>query len=347
MAKGGKVLSRTEIVRLLQARGPEQQKLFSRATSIRRERFGERAIIRGVIEVTNKCRVNCRYCPMRLENTRDNDTYLMNEGEILDTVSQLKECGIRVVFLQGGEIPQTTTLVGQAIPKIRELVPYPVEILLCLGNKSKREYSYLRGMGADSYILKQETSDPELHEQIREASWPERKRCLIDLLSLGYRVGTGVIVGLPGQTLEHLADDILFAKTLGVSMMSAAPLVPAGNTPFANLPAGDFDTALNFMAVSRLVEPEWLIPTVSAMEKIRPGGQLAGLNAGANVMTANFTIGTKRDRYLIYGKERFVVEQGHVWDALRQAGLRPDLSDLDAPLGLGKRDIGRVGTPAF
>lgn len=318
-------MTQSEIVELLLLRGREQQELFAHAVSLREREFGQLAMVRGVIEITNLCRVNCHYCPMRLANTRQNEVYLMRPDEIIETARILKECGIRIVFLQGGEIPQTTRLVGEVIPEIRRIFEENVEILLCLGNKKTEEYAYFKEQGADSYILKHETVDSILHERIRESSWSERKRCLADLLSLGYRVGTGVIVGLPNQSLESLADDIIFARELGAHMMSASPFLPAQNTPLENQLPGDLDTTLNMIAVSRIIEPRWLIPSVSALEKLRKGGHVAGIRAGANVMTANFTPPSRQSNYLIYGKSRFIVQKQHIWSVLNTAGLRPDL----------------------
>jgi biotin synthase len=236
-------------------------------------------------------------------------------------VQAIKDTGIDVVFLQAGEVPQTTRLVGEAIPRIRELFDDNVEILLNLGNKKRSEYAYLKDQGATSYILKHETSDPALHEAIRHESLHERLRCLQDLLDLGYKVGTGAIVGLPGQSVESLADDIVLARDLGVHMVSVAPFIPAPGTPFADHASGDVDTALNAIAAMRLVGPSWLIPSVSAFERLSTGGQYRGFQAGANVMTINFSGDAHVDQYLIYGKNRFVVRREHADRALERAGL--------------------------
>jgi biotin synthase len=325
------MLTRDEIVGLLRLRGKEQRELFEHASALREREFGKTIFVRGVIEITNLCRVNCHYCPMRRENTRSNKVYLIQSDEILEIAHKIKASGIRIVFLQGGEIPQTTQLVGQVIPEIRRIFDDDVEILLCLGNKTTEEYAYLKVQGADSYIIKHETADPVLHERVRESSWLERQRCLKDLLDLGYRVGTGVIVGLPEQSIESLADDILFAKDAGAHMMSASPFLPAENTPLAKLTPGDIETTLNMIAISRIIEPRWLIPSVSALEKIRQGGHIAGIKAGANVMTTNFTSPSRRTDYLIYGKDRFIVDGQHIGDVLRSTGMQSNLVDKEGP----------------
>ena len=218
--------------------------------------------------------------------------------------------------------PRTTQTVGEAIPEIRRIFAGEVDILLVLGDKSREEYAYLREQGATSYILKHETADPALHLRHRFYPLEERMAHLEDLLSLGYRVGTGTIVGLPGQTLEMLADDILLARSLGVQMCSASPFVPASGTPLADAEPGDVDLTLNALAVMRLAMPAALIPSVSALQKQAPGAQAMGFAAGANVITVNFTPVRDQASYPIYGADRFVVGQTYAAQVLEEAGLK-------------------------
>lgn len=313
--------SKLEIVEMLRARGDAQEQLFQEARRARAAVRGDVAVLRGVVELTNLCRVNCDYCPMRKDNTATNSIYVLDEEQVMDRARAIHAAGISVVFLQAGEIPRTTRIVGAVIPRIRELFNDEVEILLNLGGKKRSEFAYLKEQGATSYILKHETADPELHLKLRHESLADRLKYMEDLLDLGYKVGTGAIVGLPGQSLEDLADDILLAKRLGVHMSSVAPFVPAPRTPLENHPSGDVDVALNMIAAMRLVEPRWLIPSVSALEKNRPGGQVLGFQAGGNVMTINFSDAEHADRYLIYGKDRFVVRSTHAMETLSRAGL--------------------------
>jgi biotin synthase len=312
-----------DIIALLGLRGREQESLFAASRRQRASVFGRRVVVRGVVEVTNLCRVNCSFCPMRRDNSRQNQLFRLDVDELVAVAERIRANGINVVFFQGGEIPQTTELVAQAIPRIRQAFNGHVEILLNLGNKSRAEYEYLREQGATSYILKHETSDRELNERMRHASFDERLRCLTDLLELGYRVGTGMIVGLPGQTLESVARDILLAKELGVHMCSASPFIPAPNTPLEHAPHGSVEVTLNALAVMRVLSPTWLIPSVSALERSQQQGQLRGLDAGANVVTINFSSQGNLQRYLIYGKDRFVVEADYARALIAGAGLLP------------------------
>jgi biotin synthase len=329
------MLEERDIIQMLQLRGRDQEQLFAGARERRDRVFGDEVVVRGVTEITNLCRVNCHFCPMRRQNTRSNNGFRLTTDDLVEAARTVRDSGINVVFFQGGEIPQTTRMVGEALPRISELFDDDVEILLNLGNKSRDEFAYLREQGATSYILKHETSDPWLNEHMREETLESRLRCLRDLLDLGYRVGTGAIVGLPTQSVASIARDILLARELGVHMCSFSPFIPAPDTPLANHPPGDVELTLNAIAVTRLMQPEWLIPSVSALTKSQTGGQHRGFAAGANVMTVNFTPDVHRDRYLIYGKDRFVVRRDYASNLLRESGLRPRGSIFTGEVGKG------------
>jgi biotin synthase len=306
----------------LQVRGEQQERLFAAARVARENVFGRRVVVRGLIEVTNLCRVNCEFCPMRRDNTRQNTIFQLTEEQILEAAARVRDAGINIVFLQAGEIPRTTQLVGNALPKVRKMFSGPVEFLLCLGNKTEEEYAFLKAQGATSYILKHETSDPDLNQRMRHAPLEERLACLRTLIRLGYKVGTGAIIGLPGQSHQSLVDDLLLAREIDAHMVSGSPFIPAPDTPLARIPPGDVDMTLNFIALARLLNPRWLIPSVSALERRQDGGQLSGLAAGANVLTVNFTPEVEQSRYLIYGKDRYVVRNDHVSEIVALAGLQ-------------------------
>jgi biotin synthase len=273
--------------------------------------------------MTNACSLNCNYCPMRRDNTRQNTRYMLESASILSAARAIRDAGINVVVFQGGEVPQTTGVLAEVLPKVRGLFDDRVEVLLGLGVKSETEYRTLKARGADSFILKHETADPLVHQQVRGETLEVRLDAIRTLLRLGYRVGTGCIVGLPGQTVQSLADDILLAESLGVHMSSASPFVPTSETPLAGAMAGSISFTLNVIAAMRLTNPAWLIPTVSALEQQVAGGQAAGLRAGANVITVNFTPSQQRQHYLIYGGTRHVVSVTHVRRQLDAVALTP------------------------
>lgn len=312
---------RFDLLKALQARGDEQQMLFAAARQARRTHAGDAITLRGVIEVTNVCRVNCDYCPMRRDNTKENARFQLTEDVIVERAQAIIEAGIRVVLLQGGETPTVLPAVEGAVRRLVARHGGKLEIILNLGNFSKDQYARLRDAGARSYILKHETSDRALFETLRQESLADRLACLGVLKSLGFKIGTGLISSLPGQSLDSIADDIRLAGEIGVDMCSVSPFVPAPYTPMEHRPGGDVDLALNAIACLRLLYPTILIPSVSALERNSPGGQQRGLDAGANVLTINFTDLEHQQKYLIYGKDRFVVTADHVRSIVANAGL--------------------------
>ncbi|MET7717252.1 radical SAM protein [Streptomyces sp. NPDC005407] len=315
------MLTREEMRRLLLVHGPEQEELFAESRKARDQHFGATVVLRGVIELTNVCRVNCDYCPMRRDNVSENDTYFLTADRIVELAGLIRESGIDVVLLQGGETPSVLPILDEAIPRIRRLYNDRVEILLNVGNLKRAQYERLRAVGATSYILKHETSDPDLHFNLRHETLEARLRCMRDLKEAGFKVGTGLISSLPGQSLDSIVDDIELAGELGVDMCSVSPFIPAPNTPMSVSPIGDNELALNIIGLLRLRYPQLLIPSVSALERVGGGGQSRGLDAGANVMTVNFSGASDQKRYLIYGKDRFVVTLDHVRGLVRASGL--------------------------
>ena len=153
------------------------------------------------------------------------------------------------------------------------------------------------------------------------------------------KLGTGNIIGLPEQTLDTLAEDILLAQSMHPDFVSSSPFIPNEHTPLENLGQGNLQLALNSIAICRLLFPSALIPAVSALEKIHKGGQLMGLNSGANVLTINFTPKNFRDKYAIYSRERFVVSLSHARSTVADAGL--------PLLGVSKRDTQSPVQPAM
>lgn len=323
--RSGSADNRTLIAEMLDLRGKKQERLWAMAREVRDSRFGRTAVLRGVIEITNTCVKSCHYCPMRIENPIKR--YFRRPSEILDSVEAVRDAGIGVVFFQGGEAPATTRVLEALIPRVRALYDDNVEVLLCVGDKPKTELERLKTAGADSYILKQETMDPVLHAKLREVDLSTRIDCLKALIDCGYRVGVGTIVGLPGQTHASLIDEALLMQRIGAHMISASPFIPALDTPLKDAPPGDLNLTLNLIAVFRLLYPGALIPTVSALERLTPGGQQMGLQAGANVITVNYTPEQDRSKYSIYGSDRFVVRFQHAAETLNSAGLEPLLGE--------------------
>jgi biotin synthase len=311
-------LTSAEIRELIQAQGETQEWLFRSARQARQGAGVDPVTLRGVIEFSSFCQKNCNYCAMRASN-QELERYRMTAEDLLAIAAEIHRAGIPIIFFQGGQDRASDPMLMEVIPEIRRR--YDLEILLCLGERPRSIYEKFAELGANSYILKFEIGNPQLHQAVINTPLEWRVRCIRDLQALGYRVGTGNIVGMPGQTLDNLVEDIELIQELDTDFFSSSPFIPNANTPLEGASMGDVMTTLNIMAIYRLLKPQALIPTVSALEKILPDGQLMGLNAGANVMTINFTPNQQRDQYHIYSDRRFIVSYNHAIETVQRAGL--------------------------
>ncbi len=311
-----RLLTREEIVRLL--RWQEAVPLFQAADRVRREFVGDGVYLRALIEFSNYCKNNCLYCGIRAGNVQV-QRYRLSPAQIITTAKQAASYGYKTIVLQSGEdLWFDSDKLCDIISQIKKL---DVAITLSIGEKTREEYAAYRKAGADRYLLRIETTDKTLYEKLDpNMSWDNRVRCLHDLKDLGYEVGSGSLVGLPGQTVESLADDLLFFKKLPVDMAGIGPFIPHPQTPLADeKPDGHFEQALKMMAVMRLLLPDINIPATTAMETLHPQGRLLALQAGANVVMPNTTDTEYRPLYELYpgkiclgdsaGKCRGCVEQ--------------------------------------
>lgn len=289
--------TRTQIIELLQDSHP--QALFEQADRVRREFVGDGVYLRALIEFSNYCKNDCLYCGIRKSNLNAH-RYRLTPKQIVDTARQAAGYGYKTIVLQSGEDLWFDT--DKLCEIIREIKKLDVAITLSIGEKTREEYAAYRQAGADRYLLRIETTDKKLYETLDPAmSWENRVRCLHDLKSLGYEVGSGSLVGLPGQTLESLADDLLFFQKLPVDMAGIGPFIPHPHTPLAaEKPDGHFELALKMMAVMRLLLPDINIPATTAMESLHPDGRLIALKSGANVVMPNATDTQFRPFYELY-----------------------------------------------
>lgn len=312
-------LTVSDIMPLLTAEGSLQDELFEVAREVRHKAGQDDVVLRGVIEVSNDCRKNCDYCAMRVTN-KELERYSLDAHDIIYLATKVKEAGIGIVFLQGGQNPQTDRILEEVMPIIRN--DLGMDILLCIGERPKKTYDRYFRLGAGSYILKYETSDPVFYNRITHGQLAKRLRCIDWIRESGMKVGTGNIVGLPGQSIESLANDILFGVRIRPDFISASPFIPNSNTPLQDYPKGSANLTLNTIAILRIIIKTPLIPSVSALESVFPEGQTTGLNAGANVITVNFTPKDERDLYRIYSEKRFVVSLDHALNTIKRAGLQ-------------------------
>ena len=288
-------LSKKEIIDILKS--PDTD-IFKEADAVRKKYVGDGVHLRGLIEFSNICKCNCLYCGLQSSNKHVN-RYRLSKDEILDIAKKGVDEGFKTIVLQSGEDEFfNTKLMCEIISEIKNL---GVALTLSIGEKSFEDYKAFKDAGADRYLLRIETTDKNLYKKMHPyANFDNRMRCLYDLKKLGYETGTGCLVGLPEQTLESLADDILFFKELDADMIGIGPFIPHPDTPLKNENNGSLDLAIKVMAVTRILLKDINIPATTAMESLRSDGRLLALQSGANVVMPNLTDDCHKKMYEIY-----------------------------------------------
>lgn len=290
-------LSESEIVEILK-NDTVNELLFDTADKVRKQYVGDEVHLRGLIEFSNICRCNCFYCGLRKDNTAV-QRYRMTLEEILLLAQKAKDFGYKTVVLQSGEDAYfDNDKMCRIIQEIKEL---DLALTLSIGEKSYEEYKAYKDAGADRYLLRIETTDRELYKKLHPSmSFENRVRCLNDLKTLGFEVGTGCLVGLPHQSDESLARDILFFKNIDADMIGLGPFIPSPQTPLQNENGGTLIKALKVMALTRLLLPDINIPATTAMETLQENGRMLALKSGANVVMPNVTDEECKQKYTIY-----------------------------------------------
>ncbi len=296
----GAAVTREEISLLLALpAGEERESLFRLADAVRRREVGDEVFLRGIIEFSNICERDCLYCGLRRSNRRL-PRYRMPMEEILATAGRVRKAGIATIVLQSGEDPAfRTEQLCRLVSRIRS--EYGLTITLSLGERPDSDYRAFRDAGAERYLLKHETASPAIYSRMRPGcALEDRLKCLKTLGELGYEVGTGTIVGLPGQTREALADDLLLMRAMDADMLGIGPFIPHADTPLAGQPAGDGEATLSVLAVARLLTRTTNIPATTALMTLDPRFRLRALGLGANVVMPDFTPADYRRHYAIY-----------------------------------------------
>ena len=289
--------TKKEIVDILKD-DSQNEWLFSLADKVRRENVGDEVHLRGLIEFSNICHCFCKYCGLRCEN-KELDRYRILPDDIVKYAQKAVEMGYKTIVLQSGEDAfYTKEILCDIIRRIKE---FDVALTLSIGERSFEDYKAFRDCGADRYLIRIETTDRALYKKMHpNMSFENRVRCLNDLKKLGYEVGTGCLVGLPGQTVESLADDILFFKEINADMIGIGPFIAHPHTPLKDMPNGNFTLALKVMALTRILLKNVNIPATTAMETLNPNGRIIALQSGANVVMPNVTTTEYRAKYEIY-----------------------------------------------
>lgn len=301
-----KLDTQSEIVDVLKNKSLAE--VSHKADQLRAQVCGDEVHRRGLIEFSNYCKENCHYCGLRRDN-QDLQRYRMSEDEILASAQEAKKLGYRSVVLQSGEDRGfKTDALCRVVEKIKKNVK--VAITLSVGEKSFGEYRALKEAGADRYLMRFETSNPMLYKKLRPGSELGKRLELLEYLrQLDYQVGSGCMVGLPSQSLEDLANDLLLLKKLDLDMVGVGPFIPNPKTPLKDEAQCDLELILKFLALIRLITVNTHIPATTALGSIHPKGREWGLQGGANVIMPNVTPRKYRALYELYPNKICIDEQ--------------------------------------
>lgn len=299
--KKEQTLKKDEWVYLLEHREEVREQAAKMARKLCDEHYGRAVYPRGLIEFTNYCKNNCYYCGIRCGNPNVN-RYRLEKEDILASCAEGYRLGYRSFVLQGGEDPYyTTKLMEEIVAEIHQAYP-ECAITLSLGELDYDAYKRLYDAGADRYLLRHETAVEEHYQKLhpQSMSLAYRKECLGMLKEIGYQVGTGFMVGAPYQTMEHLAEDLLWIKELDPHMVGIGPFVPHHDTPFKDMPQGTAELTTFLLSLLRIMKPTLLLPATTALGTIVEDGREQGILAGANVLMPNLSPVSVRKDYALY-----------------------------------------------
>jgi biotin synthase len=299
-------MTRDEIIHLLSI--DEAAALFGEADRVRRLHVGDAVHLRGLIEFSNACGRDCTYCGLRRSNGNV-QRYRMSTDEIFDAAKAADGLGYKSLVLQSGENCQYP--IKDMCALLRRIKgEMDIAITLSMGEKTREEYALLKQAGADRYLLRFETSSEELFAQLKpDSSFKERFQCLTWLREVGFQVGSGIMVGLPGQTVEMIADDILILEKLDLDMIGIGPFIANPETPLKNAVSGTLDLTLKVLAILRIMTKNAHIPATTAMGSIEKGGRERALKCGANVLMPNVTPTKYREHYQLYPNKICIKDQ--------------------------------------
>ncbi len=276
----------------------------SLAREISQKIFGNKIYIRGLIEFTNICSQDCFYCGLRCSN-KNADRYRLSKDEILECCKEGYSLGFRTFVLQGGEDPFfDEETVCDIIKSIKDLHP-DCAVTLSIGEKPRKTYEAYKSAGADRFLLRHETANPNHYKKLHPESQTldSRKECLFNLKELGFQTGCGFMVGSPYQTPDTLADDMLFLYELKPHMVGIGPFIPHKDTPFKNETQGSLSLTLFLLALTRIMLKSVLLPATTALGTISPDGREQGVLSGANVVMPNLSPTAVREKYMLYNNK--------------------------------------------
>ncbi|MDP4127220.1 MAG: [FeFe] hydrogenase H-cluster radical SAM maturase HydE [Bacillota bacterium] len=328
-------LSKGEIIFLLESITPEEREdLFSKAMQTKQAYYGNKVYLRGLIEFSNICRQDCLYCGIRASNTKVKRYRLIPE-EILACCDKGYELGYRTFVLQSGEdLWYTEEILSALIQQIKRRYDAEVAVTLSIGERDVETYQKLFASGADRFLMRHETASQELYGKLHPTmSFEDRRAYLNALKGIGFQVGAGFMVGLPGQTPIDLAEDLHYLKKLHPDMIGIGPFIPHSETPLGSEKGGTIDDTLVMVALARLLIPDSLIPATTALGTLHPLGREMALKAGANVVMPIITPTSVRKQYALY--ENKICGDDHPEDCRYCIERRIQTVGLEVDLGRG------------
>lgn len=294
--------SKQDIVDIIRENSGGLSDSLRRSALEQREKYyGKSVYVRGLIEFTNICKNNCRYCGIRYGN-KNVHRYRLTEAQILDCCRTGYESGFRTFVLQGGDDPGfTDDAVCDVVYKIKSEFA-DCAVTLSIGERRREVYKSFYDAGADRYLLRHETADSVHYGMLHpsDMSLKNRMKCLYDLKEIGFQVGAGFMVGSPYQTESNLADDIMFLQELRPHMVGIGPFIPHKDTEFKDFPHGTLNLTCIMLCITRLALPKVLLPCTTALSTIDAHGREMGLSCGANVIMPNLSPPDVRQDYLLY-----------------------------------------------
>ncbi|MDD3243677.1 MAG: [FeFe] hydrogenase H-cluster radical SAM maturase HydE [Eubacteriales bacterium] len=314
---------RDELIRLLALE--DFTPVYARADAVRRESVGDTVHIRAILEFSNYCRRQCRYCGLN-RNNRTAHRFRMTPEEMLATARAAHQAGYRTLVMQSGEDPwYTKELLGEVV---KEITSWDMVVTLSVGERPHGDFAYWKQCGATRYLLKHETADPVLYDALHPCGTLEaRVGCLRALKALGYETGSGFMIGLPGQTLSTIADDLLLLKDIGCDMAGIGPFIPHPATPLAHQSAGDPALATRAVALARLLLPAAHLPATTSLGVLDDAEKQHVFSCGANVIMKKVTPDAYKTLYEIYpaqlGHTDIPAERRALEQQIRALGRNP------------------------
>jgi biotin synthase len=310
-----------ELPSWLEARGNTQNELHEQSGALRDQVFGRIVFVRAVIEISNFCRQNCTYCGMRRDN-KSLDRFRLELDVLREIVFEHLPKSVTDINFQTGEDPVAVREI--IIPLIREIRQHTkLGVSVCLGTLEDKLYRELHEAGARFYIIKLETGNEEHYRQVQApGTLLSRQHAIERLAANGWFVSSGLIYGLPHQSQEHVVETLQRLSDLPLAGNSVSPFIPGAETPAAHHPSADLEATINLVAAMRLLNPNRIIPAVSAMSILQQNGYERALRAGANLTTINLTPEGSRENYVLYKKDRFIMNERRVLDAVEAADLK-------------------------